>query len=648
MAYFGCEKCAQKGKHDGERIMFPDVDAPLRTDEEFRDWAPSSCKFNCKPCSLNVREHWKVAGFCSFVLYFGPALLRKHLEKQFYTHFMKLSIAMSILASPKFTLAQILHLGESLLRRFVSEAGTLYGNEIYVYNIHSLIPLAQDVRQFGPVDTFSTFPFENFLGKLEKLSPLSKSGSWKVLGKVLNQTHVLAKCLGTVTDTKASEKSADPEMACTMWTSGSTGDPKTVQVPHSCIVPNVLDFRKIFNITPEDVICGTCPLSFDPIVIQIFLALTSGATLLLPSDVIGETPSEIVKLVKAHKVSFLQATPSFYFTIRANLLKKSLLSQDTSLRILALAGEECPPACVLKRWKGNGNATQMFNLYGITEVSCFATCQKIDLGANGAVPLGNPLAGTVLELRKHSGEVIEEGVGTLFLGGTDRRCLVGNETWQDVDPVLLRDSGDRVKKCGNVFTFLNRNDSSFQYNGRKVRGDPATAILLRSPSVETCRTHFSKGERMLYIFVTLSPGCVAEDALPSLTKSIETECLCPFEIVVFSSLPLTRHGKLDLKALLKTTSEKMNHAAAYNRLLSTLWKKFTTRTTESMDPQENFFQHGGSTLRASTICQEMEFATKHPLPLLGGKVLHETFGAVTAYLNEIIEGTGPRNFGLKG
>ncbi|XP_042146515.1 beta-alanine-activating enzyme [Ixodes scapularis] len=437
-------------------------------------------------------------------------------------------------------------------------------------------------------------------------------------------------------------------MAYTMWTSGSTGDPKTVQVPHSCIVPNVIDFRKIFNITPEDVICGTCPLTFDPIVIQIFLALTSGATLLLPSDVIAETPSEIVKLVKAHKVSFLQATPSFYFTIRADLLKKSLLSQDTSLRILALAGEECPPAGVLKRWKGNGNATQMFNLYGITEVSCFATCQKIDLGANGAVPLGNPLAGTVLELRKDSGEVIEEGVGTLFVGGTDRRCLVGNETWQDVDPVLLRDSGDRVKKCGNVFTFLNRNDSSFQYNGRKVRGDPATAILLRAPSVETCRTHFSKGERMLYIFVTLSPGCVAEDALPSLTKSIETECLCPFEIVVFSSLPLTRHGKLDLKALLKTTSEKVNHAAAYNRLLSTLWKKFTTRTTESIDPQENFLQHGGSTLRASTICQEMEFATKHPLPLLAGKVLHETFGAVTAYLNEIIEGTGPRNFGLKG
>ncbi|KAG0423668.1 hypothetical protein HPB47_000568, partial [Ixodes persulcatus] len=60
-------------------------------------------------------------------------------------------------------------------------------------------------------------------------SPLSKSGSWKVLGRVLNDTHVLAKCLTTVTDTRASERAADPEMAYTMWTSGSTGEPKTVQ-----------------------------------------------------------------------------------------------------------------------------------------------------------------------------------------------------------------------------------------------------------------------------------------------------------------------------------------------------------------------------------------------------------------------------------
>lgn len=81
---------------------------------------------------------------------------------------MKFSCAIAILASPKFALTHC-DLAETLLREFVSEAGTLYGNAIYVYNVHSLVHLAQDVRKFGPVDTFSAFPFENYLGKLKKL-----------------------------------------------------------------------------------------------------------------------------------------------------------------------------------------------------------------------------------------------------------------------------------------------------------------------------------------------------------------------------------------------------------------------------------------------------------------------------------------------
>lgn len=237
-AYFGCEKCTVKGKHDGKKVIFADVSAPLRTDNDFRDqvnashhhdvspllalgaglvsifpldymhlvclgvmkklllqyWTSSTpslsklpvrarleisekltafraqtpSEFSRKPRSLNEREHWKAVELRNFLLYFGPPLLGKYLEKRFYAHFIKLSCAITILASPKFALTHC-DLAESLLREFVSEAGTLYGNGIYVYNVHSLIHLAQDVRQFGPLDTFSAFPFENYLGKLKKL-----------------------------------------------------------------------------------------------------------------------------------------------------------------------------------------------------------------------------------------------------------------------------------------------------------------------------------------------------------------------------------------------------------------------------------------------------------------------------------------------
>ncbi|EEC02756.1 hypothetical protein IscW_ISCW024181, partial [Ixodes scapularis] len=118
------------------------------------------CKFNRKPRSLKARDHWKAVEFRSFFLYFGPVLLRTNLDKRFYSHFLKLSCAMTILANPKFSPTHC-DVAESLLTEFVREAGSLYGDGVYDYNVHSLIHLAQDVWRFGPVDLFSAFPFEH-------------------------------------------------------------------------------------------------------------------------------------------------------------------------------------------------------------------------------------------------------------------------------------------------------------------------------------------------------------------------------------------------------------------------------------------------------------------------------------------------------
>lgn len=54
-----------------------------------------------------------------------------------------------------------------------------------------------------------------------------------------------------------------------------------------------------------------------------------------------------------------------------------MLSTNSSLRVLALGGEAFPSLHVLKGWREKGNKTQIFNLYGITEVSCWATYYKI-------------------------------------------------------------------------------------------------------------------------------------------------------------------------------------------------------------------------------------------------------------------------------
>lgn len=72
-----------------------------------------------------------------------------------------------------------------------------------------------------------------------------------------------------------------------------------------------------------------------------------------------------------------QATPTLLRRFGCELIKSTVLSAHTSLRVLALGGEAFPSLAVLKSWREEGNKTQIFNIYGITEVSSWATFYRI-------------------------------------------------------------------------------------------------------------------------------------------------------------------------------------------------------------------------------------------------------------------------------
>ncbi|ELK34719.1 Acyl-CoA synthetase family member 4 [Myotis davidii] len=167
-------------------------------------------------------------------------------------------------------------------------------------------------------------------------------------------------------------------LAYVLHTSGTTGTPKIVRVPHACIVPNIQHFRVLFEITQEDVLFLASPLTFDPSVVEIFVALSSGASLLIVPTSVKVLPSKLsAVLFSHHRVTILQATPTLLRRFGSQLIKSTVLSASTSLRVLALGGEAFPSLTVLKGWREVGNRTQIFNVYGITEVSSWATFYRI-------------------------------------------------------------------------------------------------------------------------------------------------------------------------------------------------------------------------------------------------------------------------------
>ena len=131
----------------------------------FSRFLPKEFPRKCR--ALNEMERWKATEFRQFLLYSGPVALKDVLSDDRYAHFLLLFVSIYCLSSPFYFTSHCQYAHE-LLCLFVQEFGKLYGKDMLVYNVHGLVHLAQDVKRFGPLESFSAFPFESFLGRIKK------------------------------------------------------------------------------------------------------------------------------------------------------------------------------------------------------------------------------------------------------------------------------------------------------------------------------------------------------------------------------------------------------------------------------------------------------------------------------------------------
>ena len=133
-----------------------------------------------------AKRIWKAHELRQFLLYVGPVVLLGILDKKLYDHFLKLQVPTLILVNPVLVKNEsYLDIAEILLQEFVEEFQELYSARNVSFNVHSLLHVVDEVRKFGPLDSFSAFPFENFIGKVKKMV---KSGN-KPLEQISNRIY---------------------------------------------------------------------------------------------------------------------------------------------------------------------------------------------------------------------------------------------------------------------------------------------------------------------------------------------------------------------------------------------------------------------------------------------------------------------------
>uniref|UniRef100_A0A1Y1MBE4 DUF4218 domain-containing protein n=1 Tax=Photinus pyralis TaxID=7054 RepID=A0A1Y1MBE4_PHOPY len=128
----------------------------------------SPCEFARKPRSLYEVNRFKATEYRQFLLYTGPVILRSILSLDMYTNFLSLHIATLILSNTKL-LSHFGDYSDSLLKYFVKTFILIYGEQNVSHNIHNLLHIFADSKQFGVLQNFCSFPFENYLQSFKRM-----------------------------------------------------------------------------------------------------------------------------------------------------------------------------------------------------------------------------------------------------------------------------------------------------------------------------------------------------------------------------------------------------------------------------------------------------------------------------------------------
>jgi len=434
------------------------------------------------------------------------------------------------------------------------------------------------------------------------------------------------------------------ELLNVLYTSGSTGNPKGVMLPHRGVL-RLVHKPNFIRLGPDNVTLQLCPLNFDGATFEIWGTLANGGTLVITDKSVVLSPQALAGTIRRYNATTLILTTP--------LLNRLIEDEPEVLRGLdaIVFGGEIISKPHMQKALEYSRPGALLHTYGPTEnsfTSCFHPILSVAEDA-WTIPIGRPVSNTdIYLLDEHLAPVPYGVVGEIYLSGhglargylndaaKTARSFVPNPFARSPHTHLMYRTGDRGRRLRNgLIEFVSRMDDQVKIRSQRVEIGEVESALRKHPQVSECFVAALKaqdgGKQLAAYFVPTSvvgaqevcklvelPAEVLEE-LRGFLKVRLPDYMVPTFLVPVTSLPLNPNGKVNRKALPSPEQvvETRRIIAAEDeteRILSDLWREILG--LKEVGVTDNFFELGGHSLLLVRVQKGIEAKLGVSLPIL--------------------------------
>jgi amino acid adenylation domain-containing protein len=416
---------------------------------------------------------------------------------------------------------------------------------------------------------------------------------------------------------------ADAErLAYILFTSGSTGRPKGVEVGRHAFSNFLRSMAHTPGMSPGDRLLAITTTTFDISGLELFLPLWVGASVEIVDREAAQDPRLLRRRLEDGTITVLQATPATW-----RLLIEAGWKGGRPLKMLC-GGEALSPALAGQLLERGG---ELWNMYGPTETTVWSAIKRIERGFE-LITIGRPIDNTDIYIVDDALRLVPAGiVGEIVIGGeglargyrgrpdlTAERFVAG---LPDAPGRRFYRTGDLGRRLdGQEIECLGRVDHQVKIRGFRIELGEIEAVLRAVPGVREvlvmARADGPGDPRLIAYWVGPAEhtelGERARDGLPHYMR--------PTGYVNLEAFPLNTNGKIDRKALPAPSDETLARRGTIDpprnhreRKLVEIWKALLE--TAAVGIRDNFFDVGGTSLKAVSLMIEIESVLGKTLPL---------------------------------